>query len=165
MEGHLSLEQRVTRLEDIHAIKRLKYNYWKACDAKNPASVLQCFSSKEVHIDYEDFGLFRSAQDMVDKYVTFACHPYLIEVHHGKNEIITLNSSGADGLWSMNYSLVDEQNDLVINLNGIYQDKYIQESSRWVIKESIFTKKQTFKVKNINQVLVQAKADRSLGFK
>ena len=43
MEGHLSLEQRVTRLEDIHAIKRLKYNYWKACDAKNPASVLQCF--------------------------------------------------------------------------------------------------------------------------
>lgn len=165
MEGHLSLEQRVTRLEDIHAIKRLKYNYWKACDGKNPTSVLQCFSSKEVHIDYEDFGLFRSAQDMVDKYVTFACHPYLIEVHHGKNEIITLNSSGADGLWSMNYSLVDEQNDLVINLNGIYQDKYIQESSRWVIKESIFTKKQTFKVKNINQVLVQAKADRSLGFK
>ena len=118
-----------------------------------------------MHIDYEDFGLFRSAQDMVDKYVTFACHPYLIEVHHGKNEIITLNSSGADGLWSMNYSLVDEQNDLVINLNGIYQDKYIQESSRWVIKESIFTKKQTFKVKNINQVLVQAKADTSLGFK
>ena len=165
MEGHLSLEQRVTRLEDIHAIKRLKYNYWKACDAKNPASVLQCFSSKEVHIDYEDFGLFRSAQDMVDKYVTFACHPYLIEVHHGKNKIITLNSSGADGLWSMNYSLVDEQNDLVINLNGIYQDKYIQESSRWVIKESKFTKIQTFKARNVNQVLVQAKADRSLGFK
>ena len=41
-----------------------------------------------VYIDFEDFGIFSSAKDMVKKYELNSCHDHLIEQHAGKNELL-----------------------------------------------------------------------------
>tara|TARA_B110000305_G_C19461067_1_gene654407 strand:- start:3209 stop:3706 length:498 start_codon:yes stop_codon:yes gene_type:complete len=165
MNASITLEQRIANLEAISEIKGLKYRYWQACDQKDPHSMIECFASEGVVIDYEDFGCFKSADLMVKKYIEFACHPHLLESHHGKNEIIELDETGAHGTWSMNYSLVDEKNQVVIQLNGVYQDWYINRGSGWLIQKTKFTKMQTVKSQNLDQIICRPKAARTLGFK
>ena len=59
----MDVSKRIESLEAISAIKDLKFKYWKACDAKKPIAVLKCFHPDKVEIDFEDFGIFHSAQD------------------------------------------------------------------------------------------------------
>ena len=60
-------------------IKNLKFRYWNACDLKKPADISGCFCSDEVYINFEEFGTFSAAKDMVEKYELQSCHAYLIE--------------------------------------------------------------------------------------
>ena len=134
------------RIEVIHAvndIKNLKFKYLNACDLKKPNDILDCFDSKKVYIDFEDFGIFSSAQDMVEKYKLFSCHPHLIEQHSGKNQIIKLLSDNeASGFWSLSYSLIDTLKNFSLNITGTYEDLYVLDNNKnWLIKKTIFKKR------------------------
>ena len=83
---------RIEAIQAVNDIKNLKFKYLNACDSKKPNDILECFDSKKVYIDFEDFGIFSSAQDMVEKYKLYSCHTHLIEQHSGKNQIIKLLS-------------------------------------------------------------------------
>jgi hypothetical protein len=156
---------RIKNLEDHDLITKLKYRYWNACDAKDSTLMLDCFSTKAVKINYEDFGIFDSAKEMVDKFIAFACHDHLLESHAGKNPVITLDNNTASGSWAMNYTLVDTKKDIILNVSGKYEDIYIQENKKWVIHESIFNKTRGIYMKNIENILANPRAQRTLGFK
>ena len=102
MISDANIKERIERIHAINNIKNLKFKYWNACDSKKPADILECFYTEKIYINFEDFGIFTSAKDMVKKYEFYSCHPQLIEQHAGKNPIIKLLSSNeASGLWSM----------------------------------------------------------------
>jgi hypothetical protein len=138
-----SINKRISSLQAIYDIRDLKYKYWNACDSKSPAKILECFFSDEVHIDFEEFGIFSFARDMVDKYEYQSCHDHLIEQHAGKNPIINLLSEyEGQGLWSMFYTLIDINKNIQVNVSGIYEDLYMMNSSgKWLIKKTIFRKR------------------------
>ena len=161
------LNQRISLLEADTEIKELKYRYWNACDSKNPKAILKCFDANDVVIDYEDFGVFSSALNMVNKYKENSCHPHLIEQHAGKNPIINFMSSDqAKGTWSMAYTLVDTKKKISLNLTGIYKDLYIRtEGGSWLIKKSNFKKTATYFRGRTENSYLRAKVNRSLGFK
>jgi hypothetical protein len=161
----LTHTSRIKNLEDHDLITKLKYRYWNACDAKDSTLMLDCFSTKAVKINYEDFGIFDSAKEMVDKFIAFACHDHLLESHAGKNPVITLDNNTASGSWAMNYTLVDTKKDIILNVSGKYEDIYIQENKKWVIHESIFNKTRGIYMKNIENILANPRAQRTLGFK
>ncbi|MDA7575994.1 nuclear transport factor 2 family protein [Gammaproteobacteria bacterium] len=134
------------RIEVIHAvndIKNLKFKYLNACDLKKPNDILECFDSRKVYIDFEDFGIFSSAQGMVEKYKLYSCHPHLIEQHSGKNQIIKLLSNNeASGFWSLSYSLIDTLKNFTLNITGTYEDLYVLDDNKnWLIKKTIFKKR------------------------
>ena len=54
----MDLAHRLQALEDIEAIKRLKYDYFYYCDTKQPDKMRQCFVDGPVHIDYGRVGIF-----------------------------------------------------------------------------------------------------------
>ena len=165
MTRYLTHTSRIKNLEDHDLITKLKYRYWNACDAKDSILMLDCFSTKAVKIDYEDFGLFDSAKEMVDKFIIFSCHDHLLESHAGKNPVITVNENYASGLWAMNYTLIDTKKDIILNISGKYEDIYIQENKKWVIQESVFIKTRGVYMKNIENILTNPMAQRTLGFK
>jgi hypothetical protein len=165
MVPYLTHTSRIKNLEDHDLITKLKYRYWNACDSKDSILMLDCFSTKAVKIDYEDFGIFDSAKEMVNKFIAFACHDHLVESHAGKNPVITLNNNTASGSWAMNYTLIDTRKDIILNVSGKYEDIYIQENNKWVIHESIFIKTRSIYMKNIENILANPRAQRTLGFK
>jgi len=143
MSGSTNITERIERIQAINNIKNLKFKYWNACDSKKPADILDCFYSENIYINFEDFGIFSSAQAMVKKYEFYSCHPHLIEQHTGKNPIIKLLSSNeASGFWSMSYSLIDTLKNIGLNITGTYEDLYVcNENNNWLIKETVFKKR------------------------
>ena len=90
MISKVNIIKRIELLESFNEIKKLKFKYWNACDSKKPNEILECFCSNKVHIDFEDFGIFSCAQDMVNKFKLNSCHQHLLEQHSGKNPVINL---------------------------------------------------------------------------
>ena len=163
----MNINKRIELLEAINTIKDLKFKYWTACDRKKPMAVLECFHPDKVEIDFEDFGIFHSARDMVYKYQINSCHDHLIEKHLGKNPVISLISKNeANGEWAMSYSLIDTKKKFTLNIQGTYKDLYVRnDSGDWLIKESTFKKTSTFYRSLSPYHCSQPKIARSLGFK
>jgi len=161
------LSERLSLLEADSNIKALKYRYWNACDSKNPNDILKCFDDGEVSIDYEDFGVFSSSLDMVNKFKVNSCHPHLIEQHAGKNPVIKfITCDQAKGSWSMVYNLEDTQKLISLTLTGIYDDLYVKKKNgSWKIKETTFRKSGTCYRSKTEKNYLRAKAGRTLGFK
>lgn len=167
MKNMMNVSKRIESLEAISAIKDLKFKYWKACDAKKPMTVLECFHLDKVEIDFEDFGFFHSAQDMVDKYKINSCHDHLIEKHAGKNPVISLLSNNeANGFWAMSYNLIDTKKKFRLDIQGNYKDLYLRnDNGDWLIKESKFIKTSTFYRSLSSHYCSQPRITRSLGYK
>ncbi len=143
MKNNRNINERIESIHAVTTIKNLKFKYWNACDSKKPADILSCFCLDKVYINFEDFGIFSSAQAMVKKYELNSCHDHLIEHHAGKNEIIKLLSNNeASGFWSLSYSLIDTLKNINLYVTGTYEDLYVRdENNNWLIKETIFKKR------------------------
>tara|TARA_B110000014_G_C20047151_1_gene544564 strand:+ start:87 stop:599 length:513 start_codon:yes stop_codon:yes gene_type:complete len=138
-----NISARIEAIQAVYDIKNLKFKYLNACDLKKPNDILECFDSPKVYIDFEDFGIFSSAYDMVEKYKLHSCHVHLIEQHSGKNQIIKLLSDNeASGFWSLSYTLIDTLKNFSLNIIGTYEDLYVlNDHKNWLIKKTIFKKR------------------------
>ena len=122
-----AIEQRLQRLEDIEAIRQLKARYFHACDAKDVATIRDCFGSGEIHIDYGAIGQFRAREDFV------------IDMHHGQNAQIHRESAEqASAVWDLYFFQVNMQTGMLTQLAGYYEDRYGKQNGQWVILETVF---------------------------
>ena len=167
MTSKVNIIKRIELLESFNEIKKLKFKYWNACDSKKPNEILECFCSNKVHIDFEDFGIFSCAQDMVNKFKLNSCNQHLLEQHSGKNPVINLLSNNeANGFWSISYSLIDTKKNLCLNINGTYEDIYIrQKPGNWLIKKTVFIKTSSMCRSLSSGYCSKPRIERSLGFK
>ena len=167
MISKVDINNRIKLLESFNEIKKLKLKYWNACDLKKPNEILECFCSNKVYIDFEDFGIFSYAQDMVNEFKLNSCHKHLLEKHSGKNPVINLLSNNkANGFWSLSYSLIDTKKKLCLNINGIYEDMYIrQKPGNWLIKKTVFIKTSSMYRSLSSGYCSKPRIERSLGIK
>ncbi len=127
-----TLEQRLTALEDIEAIKSLKARYLAACDAKDPLGMRACFADGPVAIDYGVIGCFETADPLVAVFKQIGCHPHMVELHHGVNPQITLlDAENAEGSWGLHYQLINTQDNTLTQLGASYQDGYRKTANGW----------------------------------
>ena len=64
----ISINQRLTQLEAVNAIKTLKATYLMACDTKDPALMRDCFVDGELVIDYGPVGQFNHREQVVESF-------------------------------------------------------------------------------------------------
>ena len=134
-----TLEQRIARLEDIEAIRKLKHRYFFACDRKQPAEVLACFAPGEVAIDYGRIGQYRRAADMVAVFAELACKEHIVEMHHAQNpQIEVLDGERAEATWGLYYFMVNTRDRNVTQLGGHYIDSYRKIDGEWKISATAF---------------------------
>ena len=152
----MNLEERLARLEAIEAIRQLKSHYLAACDAKDPAAMRACFCDGPVHIDYGVLGQFSDADTVVRLYTEQACHPHILEMHHGSNPQIELVApTQARGSWSLHYQQINMQTNVLTQMGGVYADEYRLTPTGWKMSATVFEQKSLL-VLNLGEETVQA---------
>ena len=104
-DTHLTMEQRLRRLESIEAIKQLKHRYLRACDNQDPAAVRGCYAEGDIELDFGRVGSFRSRDELAKTFSNLACQPHIIEMHHAQNPEITLQTALKGSLWRLAWQL------------------------------------------------------------
>lgn len=141
--GVRSLEQRVAELEAVAAIQALKYRYWRACDAKDPAGFRECFIARGAEIDFERMGQFTDADAIAEVFRRVALRtdgagqPLVLDMHHGMHpDIIVLDATTAAGTWTLRF----RQLDLTARTEKVaaieYDDTYTLEHGTWRMSSS-----------------------------
>ncbi|HUS23845.1 MAG TPA: nuclear transport factor 2 family protein [Candidatus Binatia bacterium] len=134
-----SLEQRLRALEDADAIRALKARYLEACDRKDLKAFRASFADGKVDIDYGAIGRFDSADALAAVYQKMACHPHMVEMHHGMNpQIEVLDETRARGKWSLHYFLINTETRGLTQLAGYYEDEYEKRAGAWKIVRTKF---------------------------
>ncbi|HVK99384.1 MAG TPA: nuclear transport factor 2 family protein [Dongiaceae bacterium] len=136
---NLSAELRLQRLEDIEAIRQLKARYFHACDAKDVDAIRTCFSAGKAHIDYGAIGQFSAREDFLAVYQAMACHPTIVDMHHGQNAQIQWDSpEQASAIWDLFFYQINTETGVMTQLAGHYRDRFAKEDGRWVMVETVF---------------------------
>jgi hypothetical protein len=134
-----TIEQRLQALEDIEAIRKLKARYLSCCDRKDPQGMRACFADGPVAIDYGPIGRFDDADTLVALYAQVACHPHMVELHHGVNPQIEMQgASHARATWGLHYCLINTETQTVTQLAGYYEDGYRRVGNDWKIASTRF---------------------------
>ncbi len=140
------LARRLDQMETIQAIERLKYRYWRACDAKDPETFRDCFVKSGADIDYgPGLGAFDDREPLVELYTHLALrreddHWMFHDIHHGKHPVIELQEDGsATGMWTFWFMRVNLVDNVVEQCSMEYRDRYVLENGEWKIQKSHVT--------------------------
>jgi hypothetical protein len=134
-----TIERQMRILEDLESIRALKHRYLWCCDRKDPKGMRACFADGPVDIDYGVIGRFTDADALVKIYTDIACHPHMVEMHHGANpQIEVVDLTRARGTWSLHYFLINTQDSKLTQLAGYYEDEYRKTDTGWKILKTKF---------------------------
>jgi len=126
------IEKRLGLLENIEAIKRLRYTYCYLCDEYKMDELLQLFA-KDAQADFHEFGQYvgnaevaRFYKDIVPKAMTFF-------VHMVSNPMIDIiDDQHANGKWYADVpAVLDGEARWMC---GRYEEEYIKENGQWKFK-------------------------------
>lgn len=129
-----SLQQRITELEDIEAIKQLKARYWFACDQRDAQGIKDCFVNQGLLIDFGFIGQFTDIDQFLALFLQMTDKPSHIDLHHGlAPEIQIIDEVSACGRWRMQFQLIETQTQVAQFMGGYYQDQYRKQGQEWKI--------------------------------
>ena len=129
-----SLEQRITELEDIEAIKQLKARYWFACDQRDAHAIKDCFVTDDLLIDFGFIGQFTDIDQFLELFLQMTDKPSHIDLHHGlAPEIQISDAANATARWRMQFQLIETETQVVQFMGGYYLDSYRKQDGDWKI--------------------------------
>lgn len=140
-----TLGRRVADLEHVQAISRLKYRYWRSCDAKDPVAMRACFVGSGARIDYGPMGSYADADQLVELFTKFATRRLddgrwaVLDMHHGSHPDIEVHDGRtASGRWTLHFRQFDLGHGIERVSVGEYEDGYRVEDGAWRIASTVF---------------------------
>jgi bile-acid 7alpha-dehydratase len=141
MSNVSDLERRISALEDVEAIKRLKYRYWRHLDLKQWDDLATCFA-KDASVSY---GGGKYAFQGVDAIMGFLRTSLgrdtgSVTIHHGHHPEIDLTSATtARGSWALYNYMFNEQQNRGIRIGAYYHDDYVKVGGEWKFQHIGYT--------------------------
>jgi hypothetical protein len=135
MDTLAALTARVAALEDMEAIKRLKYAYWRCLDTKSWDELAGCFTT-DATVDY---GSGQYCFRGVDAIIGFLRNALGGEtghrgLHHGHHPEITLTGpTTAEGTWALYNYFFNTGQDRCARIGAFYHDRYQKLADGWKI--------------------------------
>ncbi len=129
----MDLQERIQRLEDIEALKQLKYRYGMACDDDyDPERLAPLFTEDAVWDGgamgrYEGREAIRAFFAGASKLVPFA-------IHQVTNPLLEIEGDRARGSWYLWEPIVFAQGNQALWMAGRYDDRYRREADQWLFE-------------------------------
>lgn len=125
-----ALEKRLTRLEDIEAIKQLKARYSHICDDDhNPDTIASVFAEDGIW-ESPDFGKATGHKEIQALFSNFR-KTFSFSQHNMMNPVIEVDGNRATGIWYImgpwTYAENKEQKWLALR----YDDDYVKVDGEW----------------------------------
>jgi hypothetical protein len=133
------LERRIGILEDIEAIKKVKAQYWRSQDRKQPDELAQCFSVDAL-IDFDIEGKLQGVDEIIKRYRDSLYQEHIVTLHQGHGpEIDILSDTTAEAIWGLLFYRINTRKNTILRVGGFYEDEYVKEDGKWRIKVTRFT--------------------------
>jgi ketosteroid isomerase-like protein len=126
----VELESRITRLEDIEAIKYLKAEYCDICDdLHNPDRIASVFAEDAIW-ESPDFGQARGHDEIRQLFQGFR-DLFSFSQHNIMNPRIDVNGDHATGIWYIMGPWTHTENKAEKWMTLRYDDDYLKIDGQW----------------------------------
>ena len=127
------LERRIARLEDIEAVKRLKYRYWRHLDLKQWDELAACFVPTAT-VSYGDGKYEFRGVDAIMSFLREALGTERgsVTIHQGHHPEIDLTGpTTATATWALYNYMFNEKQNRGIRIGAYYYDECVKVASEW----------------------------------
>jgi uncharacterized protein (TIGR02246 family) len=124
------LERRIRVLEDIEAIKQLKYRYADACDRGYDADTLADLFTLDAIWEGDLFGRYEG-REAIREFFRGVSANIPFAVHYMTNPIIRVDGDEATGEWYLFQTTTFAQNNTPILGSARYADQYRRVDGTW----------------------------------
>jgi ketosteroid isomerase-like protein len=130
------MERRLSRLEDLEAIKRLKAKYWNSVDRHEWDKLAECLT-EDCSFETPMMAPMQG-RDFIVRVLKRAMRT-VTTAHQGHNPEIEIESDGAaHGRWALN-DLVRTPEGGLLKGYGHYEEQYVKQDGAWKIRSSRLT--------------------------
>ena len=125
------------KMEEVEAIKQLKYRYIRAIDQKLWDVMENCFTP-DATSSYSGGKYAFDGRDAIMKFLTESMsRPTFLSSHRVHQPEIELTSpTTATGTWAMDDWVIDEQHGITIHGAAFYKDRYVKVGGEWKIEHT-----------------------------
>jgi hypothetical protein len=134
------LRAEVDRLNDIEAVKRTKYQYWRCFDTADLAGMTEVLHPDvTLSVVAGVYSMKLEGREAYLRMVKEGAHADMISHHLGHNpEIDIVSPTEAIGTWYLYDDLYEMRRGMRLYGTAFYRDKYIKTDGRWQIWYSQF---------------------------
>jgi bile-acid 7alpha-dehydratase len=127
----------VKRLEEIEAIKQLKYRYMRCIDQKLWKEMETCFTP-DATCSYSGGKYSFHGRDAIMKFLIESMdRPTFLSSHRVHQPEIELTSATtATGIWALEDWVIDEQHGISLHGAAFYRDQYVKPGGAWKIQHT-----------------------------
>lgn len=136
----MTLEERITRLEDIEAIRQLQAKYQRCLDTRDFDGIAECFTD-DIDATYDNARESYKGKDNVLDFLYSVMTTDIPSSHliHG-GEIDVIDTSKAKALWLLEDFLLHRKFLVKLHGTAIYNVEYQKDDGRWRIKKIGYTR-------------------------
>jgi len=129
----MTLEQRITRLEDIEAIRQLQARYQRCLDLRDFEGLASCFAPDAVS-SYDSGEMSYEGRDAIVGFLRSTLTPAIICSHliHG-GEFTFADDAHASGIWYLEDYLLHRRFGLKMHGAAVYHIDYRKDDDQWLI--------------------------------
>lgn len=130
--SQLTLEERVQRIEDAEAIRRLRYLYCEYGNLYDAENFVSLFAPGAVWDGGDAFGR-QEGLEQIEQMVRDAGERIRFSAHYIMNEMIDIDGDSATGRWWLLMPcILDGESTWLF---ATYDDDYVRIDGRWLIKK------------------------------
>ncbi len=124
-------------LDEIEAIRQLKYSYFRLLDTKQFSELGELLTD-DVTTAFQSGDLSFTGRDAVVGFLTESLGgPTIVTMHHGHHPEIALTGSGtATGTWYLEDRVIVPGHDFEIYGTAFYRDRYTKADGAWRISHT-----------------------------
>lgn len=127
----------MSELDEIEAIKQLKYRYFRFLDTKSWDEIAGCFV-EDATSAYDDGRYAFEGRDAIVGFLKDALgRPSMVSMHHGHHPEVTLTSATtATGVWYLEDLVIDTERNTMLRGAAFYRDEYVKEDGAWKLRST-----------------------------
>ncbi len=130
------LEARIGVLEDIEAIKKLKYQYGHLVDTRNWREFAN-LATEDAIWDFGDLGLYKGREQIIHFTRDIILGTYSFMMHMLHNPIIEVKGNKATGQWYFEVPATDAGKNRAVWISGKYEEEYVKVNGKWKFKKVV----------------------------